>query len=137
MVQYRRSGVESFRFTSVSSAARKSVLGRLRAAPDQAFGWASTRAAFRSFPHLLRRESIMGMRMRGPRRGALAAAAAAAALACMGSAANAASTYADTYTTDTSGNYTLTDNAGLNSTWTVGGGTLNYARTAGGSWASS
>src|SRR5207302_7154136 len=53
------------------------------------------------------------------------------------SAANAASTYADTYTTDTSGNYTLTDNAGLNSTWTVGGGTLNYARTAGGGWGSS
>ena len=75
----------------------------------------------------------MGMRRTSP--GALVA---AAALACTPTLLKAADVnYTDTYSTNTSANYTTTDgDAGLTSAWTVNGGTLNYSRTGTASWAS-
>lgn len=65
------------------------------------------------------------------RKGAVAVAG-AAALACSALSVKAAPTFTDNYSTDTTANYTQTNDPGapatLTETWAVGGGTLNYTR---------
>ena len=65
------------------------------------------------------------------RKGAVAVAG-AAALACSALSVKAAPTFTDNYSTDTTANYTQSNDPGapntLTQTWAVGGGTLNYTR---------
>jgi len=76
------------------------------------------------------------MAVRSSGRGALAIAA--AALACGASLVRGQVVFSDNYSTDTTGNYTLTDgDPNEKSAWTVSNGVLNYSRTGTASWSSS